>query len=316
MMFRVVVLLCALGVIGAATNINVLAVGGYASDAGPLVIAMAALLSVGTAFVAVTWSEGRRGAACALALCLLGGEIYWVFTNAEREIASRERLASPAAHAQHRREGAQDRINAAKEAKRFADLATVSEAAKPGCKAHCVNLLQSAQGAADRELAAARSDFEALPEPIAASPLPERLGIASWAWDLWMANLRALGIAAASIVVGLVLHQRRSPQLVAAQSIGPSLTAKRKSLPRPPLGSSAREHLSEFMLASARPEAGGQASLRAMHARYLHWCEAVGRTPLPAAAFGSEFRNIIDSVGLQCTSTRDDIVVHGAVIVP
>ena len=107
-------------------------------------------------FVGLLWSERRCAAAVGIALCILAGEVYWICTNAEREIAQREAQALPAAVARDVRLAAQKRLEGAEAGKRAADAAAVSEAAKPGCKANCAQLLLTAQLTANQELAAAR----------------------------------------------------------------------------------------------------------------------------------------------------------------
>jgi hypothetical protein len=74
----------------------------------------------------------------------------------------------------------------------------------------------------------------------------------------------------------------------------------------------AQEHLSEFMLAVARADPDGNASLRELHRRYLSWCASRSMQPLSAPAFGRQFRSIIDSAGLECSPSQGDVIVHGA----
>jgi hypothetical protein len=75
MTWRVLVSLCGVAVIGAATHANVLHAGGYGTEAAPLIIAMAALLTFGMGFVGLLWSERRLRAAIGLAVCILAGEV-------------------------------------------------------------------------------------------------------------------------------------------------------------------------------------------------------------------------------------------------
>jgi Arm DNA-binding domain len=136
-------------------------------------------------------------------------EVYWLCTNAEREIAQREQQVMPVAAARDRHLAAGRRLGEAEAGKRAADAAAISEAAKPGCKVNCAQLLSAAQLRATQELAEARASLAALPQAQAVDGLAARLGVAAWAWDLWMAALRSIGVMGASIGVGLALHPRK-----------------------------------------------------------------------------------------------------------
>lgn len=223
MTWRVMVAVCGAAVIAAATHVNILHAGGYRSDGALLIIAMAGLLTVGMGFVGLLWSERRLAAGGVLAFCLIAGEIYWLCMNAEREIAQREAQALPATEARDHQAAAEKRLREALAAKREADAAAVVEAAMPGCKSNCAQLLSAAQLRANQEVTDARTALDALPHVQDANALAGRLGIAPWAWDLWMAVLRSLGIMGASIAVGLALHRGR--QLLALRPWHPTLGA-------------------------------------------------------------------------------------------
>lgn len=61
-----------------------------------------------------------------------------------------------------------------------------------------------------------------------------------------------------------------------------------------------------------RPDPSGTASLRALHDRYLPWCTAKSRDPLPLLTLGQELRKIIDAIGLVCEPDGVDVTIHGA----
>ncbi len=322
MIWRVMVAVSGVAVIAAATHVNILHAGGYRSDGALLILAMAGLLTVGMGFVGLLWSELRRAAAGVLAVCLIAGEIYWLCMNAEREIAQREAQALPVAEARDRQAAAEKRLREAQAAKREADTAAVAEAAKPGCKTNCAQLLSAAQGHANQELAEARAALDALPRIQDVNGLANRLGIAPWAWDLWMAALRSIGVMGASIAVGLSLHPRQKETPSAPPA--PELQRTRRG-PTPRIEHAAfkqqraiphikdvREHVSEFMMEHIRPDPAGAASLRDLHARYLPWCAAKSREPLPSSALGRELRAIIDKIGLKREPAQGDVVIRGA----
>ena len=309
MTWRVLVSLCGVAVIGAATHANVLHAGGYGADAAPLIIAMAALLTVGMGFVGILWSERRLRSAIGLAVCILAGEVYWLCINAEREVAQREQQEMPTAAARDRRIAAERRLEEAKAGKRTADVAAVEEAANPGCKVNCAQLLSAGQLRATQQLAEARASLSALPQAVAVDGLPTRLGVVPWAWDLWMAALRSIGVMGASIGVGLALHSRAKAVSVLPVT-GPEPRSVRRSAPAQieqfvpnkkragPPRHEVREHVSEFMMEWVRPDPVGTASLRELHERYLPWCKNHAKQPLPASVLGRELRLVVDAIGL------------------
>ncbi len=361
MALRVLVIAFGIGVVVAATHANIMHAGGYLSDTAPLALAVSGLLAVGMGYVGMVWNDGSKLGAVMLGLCLLAGEAYWLGTNAEREIAARDELAAPIRLAETKRLQAEakvtetsaamksagpaerERLKAALEAKRTADLAAVSEAAKPGCRANCATLLMDAKDRAETEVNAARralaeaaakaeSDWrtalgvlEALPAQRAAAPLPEKLGIASWAWDLIMAALRSGAVMGGSIAIGLCLHGSRRPTDIGASSSG----AQRREVIVPPLTSTSpprsrdivvsrvdtREHVSHFLRAALRPDPNAAASLRELHGRYVAWCETCSLAPLPPAELGRQLRAIVDTIGLEVEHQGRDAVVRGAALV-
>ena len=153
-MIRVLAALSGVAVICAATNANVMSGGGWTSTDAPLIVSIAVLLAVGTAFAAIVWRDGARLGAAALVICLLAGEAYWLGITAERELASRETAAAPHIAASRARSEAEARaanalavvaalpatsvrLDAAIAAKSVADAAAVARSAERGCAANC-----------------------------------------------------------------------------------------------------------------------------------------------------------------------------------
>jgi hypothetical protein len=359
--WRTLAVLAGVAVIAAATHANVLHAGGYETSDSWLVITIAVLLALGAGYCAIAWGEGHKIGAVLLGLCLVSGEVYWLLTNAEREIAKRDELAAPLRDASVKYaaaekrveearaalatagERAQARVSDALKAKQAADAAAVSEAAKPGCRKNCVDLLKdakdraeselreararvdAARSEADVELKAAETALAALPIPRNASPLPTRLGFAPWAWDLVMAALRSLAVVGGSIAVALALHPHRKLDTAQSDNTAPkqSETAPapvmlRKAQPKPALKALPRpddqEHVAAFLRAVLRPDPEGSASLRRLYGQYPEWCEARDITPLPAADLGKHLRTIVDAIGLEVEPEGKDMVVRGAAL--
>jgi hypothetical protein len=174
MIWRLLGAIAGAGVVGAATHLNVMHAGGYVAGDAPLIITAAVLLAIGTGTAITAWRDGARVAAVALGVCVLAGECYWLATNAERELAARDALALPVAEAVAKRAAAQKRLEEAQVAKRQADAATISEAAKAGCARNCAALLDGANRSAESELAAARAALAGLPAVRSVTPLADR----------------------------------------------------------------------------------------------------------------------------------------------
>ena len=316
MIWRILGGLAGIGVVGTATHLNVMHAGGYQAEDAPLIIAVAVLVAFGMGFVSWAYSEGFRGAAVLLGLLLLVGEGYWVLTNADRELVTRQAQTAPIADAHRKRSLAEKRLTDAKKAKADADKAAFDEAAKPGCKAHCASMLLAAQSTANAELGAARAAYGAAKIPESATALAANLGIEQWQWDLFIAALRSGMIAAGALALGIAIHPSKKAKVVAnSPNTEPApIAATREitsisTLARP---INRREHVSQFLQAVIRPDESCGASLRALHSKYPAWCQARAVEQLPAPALGQELRAIIDVIGLECEPRDGDVIIRGA----
>jgi hypothetical protein len=231
MIWRALVAISGLAVVAAATHGNVRHTGGYVTTESWLAIAVSALLAVGMGYVAKEWRHGSKLGATLLTVCLLAGETYWLLQNTERELQVRADAERPFQEAHDKRAKAQKRIDEAKEGKRKADDAALTQAALPGCKANCAKLLTDAREAARIELDNARASLAALPKDGSSVSLADNLGVSRWAWDLFVAGLRGLPIIGGSIAVGLALHPRRKAevQVTSARQMSPRSKRSRRS---------------------------------------------------------------------------------------
>lgn len=358
MLWRIAAVLAGLAVVGAATHANVLHAGGYGTSDAYLIMTVAALLAIGMGYAVIAWKDGHKAGAIMLGFCLVAGEVYWLATNAEREIATREADAAPLRGELAKRAKAEQRVNDAKSAlatvgataqsridaaltaKTAADTAAVSEAAKPGCRANCAKLLMDAKDRAERELRDARAALasatakaeqeakdalallDALPAAPSAAPLPERLGLASWAWDLIMAGLRSLAVVGGSIAVALALHPRATavqqqadaPRAPVARPVVADIQRPQSKALRLAPPAAEQEHVAAFLRAVLKPDPEGSASLRRLYGQYPEWCEARNLEPLPPAELGKHLRTIVDAIGLEVRPEGRDMVVRGAAI--
>lgn len=318
MIWRTLVALAGAAVVAAATHANVLHAGGYQSGAAPLVITVAVLLALGMGFAVTAWRDGQRIGALALVVCLFAGEGYWLATNAERELAARDAIVRPVVEAAEKRAAAEKRLAEAEAAKKRAEEAAITEAAKRDCKSNCRQLLQDVMSAAESELNAARASLALLPVVRSVTPLSDRIGVPAWAWDLVLAGLRSLAVFGGSIAVALAVHprprtktNRAEPERVKPAPVRhePETTALVVMQPI-----NEREHVAQFLRASLKPDPAGTASLRDLHAHYLDWCRSSAVEPLPAATLGHHLRTIVDAIGLECEPRDRDVVVRGAAL--
>ena len=318
MIWRILGGLAGVGVVGTATHLNVMHAGGYQAEDAPLIIAVAVLVAFGMGFVSWAFSEGFRSAAVLLGLLLLVGEGYWVLTNADRELVTRQAQTAPIADAQRTRSLAEKRLTDAKKAKADADKAAVEEAAKSGCKANCATLLLTAQTTANNELSAARTAYAATKIPGSATALAANLGIEQWQWDLFIAALRSGMIAAGALTLGIAIRPSKrvkvatDPPAPNSGKLEPAPTGEIPQLTTLARPMNQREHVSQFLQAVIRPDESCGASLRALHGKYPAWCRARAVEQLPAPALGQELRAIIDVIGLECEQRDGDVIIRGA----
>ena len=303
------VMVAGASVVAAATHANVDHAGGYGSPDAPLIIALAVLLSIGMAFAGLVWGAGHRLSALLLGVCILSGEAYWALTNAEREVARRELQEAPTREARDARMKAEQRVADALVGVAAAAAAVTSEAAKKDCLKNCAALLTASQTTAQNELAAARNALADTPSVASSSPLPDRLGIASWLWDLVMAGLRSFAVVGGSLAIGMCWRGDRSRPVIVAR---PSPVAAPSRAPKPVVSRSRhanREHVARFLRSTLKPDPVGQTSLRALHRMYNEWSNGNG---LSAAELGKELRLVIDALELRCEPNGRDVIVYGA----
>lgn len=202
---HIIALIVGMAVIGAATHVNIGAIGGYFAQAAPLQIAVALGLIVGSIALGLAWSAGRWAIMLVLFVALASGEVVAMLGTAERVIAARDAAAAPIRAAQAARESAQARLERAQAARDGAEAASLTEAAKPGCKSNCRALLTAARADAVREVETARDALATLPVAQSATPLADRLQIEPWVLDLIaaaLASIAANGLGASLIAFG------------------------------------------------------------------------------------------------------------------
>jgi hypothetical protein len=330
---KIIGIIAAIAVIAASTHANIAHLGGYHNEGAPLAIALSVLLAVGIAYATIAWKEGQRVMAVMLGLCIVAGEAYWLATTAEREISAREMQAMPAREAAKRYSTALRRFEDAKEAKRLADEAAVSEAAKPGCRKNCADLLKDAKDRAATELGSATVALAGLPAPMSSSPLPDRLGVASWAWDLILACLRSAAVIGASIALAVAMHPKRvyvSPSESEYVGVGASPRVTREELtPKPsqikalPAKTPPKEltlktnvipirgGVVAFLASRTEKAAGANLSLNELFRAYKAWCAEGGAEAVEAEQFIRTVSAAFEKHGIVAEPDGTGIVCRG-----
>jgi hypothetical protein len=209
-MIRIFAVIAGAAVIAAALQANVQAAGGWYGPDAPMIVSIAVLLAVGIGFAPTVWHSGSKFMAIVLVMCLLAGEVYWLGINLERELAHRELTSAPRTAAAAAKLAAKQRLDDAIVAASAADAAKLNQAALPGCKAGCVDLLKSASENARREVSDARAALSAV-TATTSTTLADRLGLPTWKLDLIFAALRSAAVIGGSLLVALAIHPRRPP---------------------------------------------------------------------------------------------------------
>lgn len=217
-MIRALALLTGSFIIAAVCYAGIVTGGGIWTVGAPLQIALALGLVVGSVAIRRALSARRFALSVFLALTLAAGEGWALVGTAERTIAARDMAAMPARDNETARETNRQRLAVAEAAKRAADAAVISEAAKSGCKKECAALLCETTATADEEVAAARRAAAGIAPARSASPLADRLGYQGWQIDLLVAALAS--IAANGLAVGLIVFATHGHPVPARRMAG------------------------------------------------------------------------------------------------
>ncbi|MBS0252595.1 MAG: hypothetical protein JSR78_16185 [Proteobacteria bacterium] len=224
------------GILAAATNMNIMATGGYLTSHAALVVALSAGVFAGARVIGAGVA-GRIAAVIILALAC--GELYNFAATGERVVTEREDGAAPLKDALAKHNAAIEKLKAvengdvstprltlAKQAKAQADADVAAEAGNGGCKSVCRMKQAQAEAAAaelraafadaqqarDGQIQEARAEVAASPLPASATPLADRLGWAPWVLDLAMAALLSIGSNGLAGVL-IAFGAQRSPEV-------------------------------------------------------------------------------------------------------
>ena len=304
-----------LGILAASAHVNIAFTGGYGTPHAILTIAVSSGLGIGALALGTAWREGRRALALLLCGTLIAGEAFALLSTAERLVKHREDAQSPLRSVEEKRTKAHERVVSAEadlatasssprlvraeEAKAASDTAVITKAAERGCATHCRALLEQQVAAAEREMASARAEGEAMQgkataalvaaranlstlEPATtATPLADRLGVHGWLLDLIAAALGSVaanGLAACLIAFG---GHTGAPKII--------------TIEKPTLRASGR--VDAFAADVLFHREGGRLTLGTVYLAYRHWCDRTGHEPLAPGEFTDCFAELIMKLG-------------------
>lgn len=163
-------------IVAATAHVVIMSSGGYGTPTAPLQIAVALGLCTGSVCIGSALSDGRWLLAWVFLITIVCGEAYAILTTSEVTLAARDATAAPLAELATKRKSALaalaaleaetpkavdgSQLTAALTTKTAAEAAVREKAADKSCRKNCRMLLQSAIDAAQREVAAARAEFD------------------------------------------------------------------------------------------------------------------------------------------------------------
>ena len=240
MIFNGLAIVIGVLLLAASANYNITHAGGYGTPLSFIVIALAAGVAGGSLVIGKSWRDRRFGLAFMIALALVAGETYGLFTTAEQLVAAREDDQAPLNALAQARRTAKARLAAAEAAlkasrttsarieqairnKAEADRNAQAKAAEKSCAANCKDILLQQASSAGTELSNARTELaeqrtaavvavnearaalDGLPAPRSATPLADRLNLPAWSIDIFKAAMGSIainGLAACLLAFG------------------------------------------------------------------------------------------------------------------
>lgn len=350
-------------IVAATAHVSIMASGGYSAPTAPLQIAVALGLCTGSVCIGAALGEGRWLLAFMFVLTLLSGETYAILTSSEATLSARDAAVAPlqdlakkwkaaagelaAAEAAGPAPVDRSRLDAAESAQAAAEAAVREKAADKGCRENCRLLLQSAVDAAQREVAAARTEFGAktkvefqrlqdrraaakaavtiLPPERTATPLADRLRVPEWALDLLIAALRSIaanGLGTALIAFGAHVRSAAVDRQMSdadtsqcSSNVAHPLTAAKTevasthALPAP----SAQYHAVRFSREMLSPSQH-DTPVSALRPAYVGWCTSKGYAPFPTLEIGRELAKLFARVGIEVVDADGTKLIAGVKI--
>src|SRR5262249_26366913 len=134
------------------------------------------------------------------------------------------------------------------------------------------------------------------PLPGSATPVPDRLGVPAWLYDLIKAGIKSLGVN--GMVMCLIAfsthHRRREPETAKIEPVAVPVEINPRSVitmiesPKPQeIGD-----LRRYILTCIPRNKGADFTWGAAYARYRRWCEESGFVPMELKRFFDEFGQV------------------------
>lgn len=342
MILRGVAFFAGMFLLGATAHVTISATGGYWQPVAVLTMAIALGVGVGAIAIGRAWNEQRKANAIWLLVAILAGEAFGFLMTAERLVVGREASQAPLRAAQGEIARARDRVTsieralqsipttsnrlgAAEADKARADKAVTDQSALPGCRENCRKLLEaqveqaqaevvSARGELDqdkvrlqRHLQEANADLRRMAPPPSASPLADRLGLPSWAIDLFSSALGSL--AANGLGCGLIafaVHRRKEETKRAVPPPIPAPEPLRATAPpRTLLSLMKRKSVAAYLANRTDRVPGLRVELGELYADYVEACRADGEQFESRSEFEQEFATICDKANIRTQGIGD-----------
>ena len=353
-MIRTIAGIVGLILVGAAAHDTIMATGGYEEPSAILTTALALGVAVGAAAIGAAAGHGRVMLAVAIGLGLAAAEGYALLSTSERVIASSEAEQALLRDAKKRHENAEARLAAAREAaQKSGEVPPISsraaaaqaavdvavkaireQAALPGCRENCKQLLLAQATDARRELNAAQAEMAKVlqdlrqnaeaelanaqqvlatsPMPSSAAPLADRLGVRPWLLDILAAALLSIGVnGLGGALIALAAYGRA--QLPSHDLLH---SAKRTFLagtandngPALPLAPGC---VSSFVGQRLERAESGRIEVGDLYQSYVAWCRSSGLQPFDMIEFGDQLKDATDAVGIRTRAHRDKVFLVG-----
>jgi len=307
--------------LAASTHLAVSTYTKYGSPQSIWYIALALGIAAGAVCVGHAFSERRILLAAGIIVALFAGEAFTLLTTAERVVADREARQAPIIARTKKRHmlveqlaaitapETTQRLNVAQKSLETINAREAEKTALRGCRKLCVASFREQRVVTLAEIAAARKELEtlrhaatsrkaalqheinALPVATSASPLADRLGVATFWLDLLQAALASIslnGLACMLISLGAHTKTQRSPAAIAS--------------------------IHQWATASIADKRGSLISLNDAFEDYRRWAISNHAAPASHAEFDLTFGAFIKLAGCHVRKDGDNWLIAGKAI--
>ncbi len=272
------------------------AIGGLWSPTALVVVAICLGLIIGAPAVGWAWGERRYALCVVLFTALLAGEAASLIATGERIVSARDAQRAPSDVHQSRTADALKRVEVA-EARLDASAKPPSNPSK--CDDDCRRVRRDDRGAAEREVATARTQLESVRSAaVGGGSLAARLGLSETTFDLIAAILGSVALnGTGACLIAYGAHGKRPPAQPRA-SHGAAMA-----------GSDVADHVETFTRERLQIDPTGHVTVKDIAAAYREHCHVNGLRPHCDIAIA--LRDQFMALGLSSAGTGDGLAVGG-----